>query len=205
MSKFTRIVVLVTALTSLFGALSATAGAVTWHNTGNTAFTAHGGAGTLSSTGVNLTCVTSTATGSAPASVVGTTYTMTKRATYDGCRLAGITSQMHCHFTATGTPFHLSTPRMTTNILHIDCVVNAQGIPVCKVEGQTSGSYANPSGATAGRFSIPASNTVRTTNPASGTCPLGNGDTASLTAQTHTVTNGTGGTGTLGPIINRTA
>ena len=202
MSKITRIVVLATALTSLFGVLSATAGAITWHNTGNTAFTAHGGAMTLSSTGGPLTCVTSTTTGSAPAAVVGATYTATATVTFDGCRLLSLNAHMHCHVGLTGTTFSAG---VTSGSADVTCSVYQAGVNVCHIFGSTAVSYTNPNGATAGRISIPVANTLVTSNPASGTCPLGNGERVSLTAQTITVTSGTGGSGTLGPIINRTA
>ena len=47
MSRISRLAVLVTALASLFAVLSSTAGAATFTNSGSTAFTATGGAGTL--------------------------------------------------------------------------------------------------------------------------------------------------------------
>src|ERR1044071_3993997 len=71
MSKFARLVVLVTALSSLFAMLSSTAGAVTWHNTGGTSFHATGGPMTYSRASVSLTCSGSTATGAAPGGSTG--------------------------------------------------------------------------------------------------------------------------------------
>ena len=200
MSKIMRVVVMVTALMSLFGVMSATAGAVTWHNTGNTAFTATGGAGTLSSTGVSLVCTSSDATGTAPASVVGATYTSTGTATFTGCRLAGLAAAVSCNYSLTGTAFSAG---VTSGTVDATCSVSQAGVAVCHIAGTTPGSYTNPG--TAGRLTLSASSSLRTFNPASGTCPLGNGDTASLTQQVFTVTGGTGGAGTVGPVINRTA
>ena len=208
MTKITRIVVLATALMSLFAAATSTAGAVTWHNTGDTAFTGTGGAGTLSSTGVSLTCSSADGTGTTgPTPFVGATWTgATGTVTFTGCRLAGITTSVTCTGSLTGTTWIAGPPSVTSGSGDTTCNVTQGGIKICHIEGTAPGTYTNPSGGTNGKSTVLASTTLKTTNPASGTCPLGNGDSASITSATATITAATGGPGPLhqGPIITRT-
>ena len=112
MSKIARLVVLVTALSSLFAMLSATAGAVTWHNTGGTAFHATGGPGSLSIGSATLACSGSTATGTAPGgSTVAQHYNVTGTITFSPCQLVGQSTYVHCHFNLTGTTQPVATGR----------------------------------------------------------------------------------------------
>jgi hypothetical protein len=201
MSRIARFAVLVAALMSLFAVMSSTAGAVTWHNTGNTAFTATGGAGTLSSTGVALNCSGSSATGTAPALTVGATLAVSGTVTFSGCLLSGQSVGVDCGYTLTGTSQSGTT---TSGTVDATCGVYLATIKICHIAGTVSGSYVNPSGATAGKLSTVTGGTLRTSNGASN-CPLGNGDLSHLSPLNFSVSAGTGGSGTLGPIITRTA
>jgi hypothetical protein len=192
----------VAALMSLFAVMSSTAGAVTWHNTGNTAFTATGGAGTLSSTGVALQCSGSSATGTAPATTVGLTLAVSGTVTFSGCLLSGQNVGGDCGYTLTGTS---QSGSVTSGTVDATCGVFLANIKICHIAGTVSGSYTNPvSPSTAGKLATTTGGTLRTSNGASN-CPLGNGDLAHLSPLNFSVSAGTGGTGTLGPIITRTA
>jgi hypothetical protein len=201
MSRIARFAVLVTALASLLGIMSSAASAVTWHNTGSTSFTATGGPGTLSRGSVSLACTGSSATGTAPGgSTVATNYTVSGTITFSPCTLSGQNTYVHCTYTLTGTAFAAG---VTAGSAGVTCVarLTATNTALCHIEGSTPGSYTNPSGATAGKVTINASNTLTVTNSSS-PCPLGTGSGA-LTHQTITVTGGS--PTSLGPVINRTA
>ncbi|WP_445148328.1 hypothetical protein [Baekduia sp. Peel2402] len=205
MSRIARFAVLVTALASLMGVVSATAGAVTWHNTGNTAFTATGGPGTLSVGANNLACTGSSATGTAAGgSVVGATYNVPGTITFSPCTLAGQSTYVHCGFTLTGASF---SGGVTSGVADVNCVARlvAGNTALCNITGTTPGSYSNPVSPAKGKVTLSTSGTGLTVTHSSGTsCLLGTG-TGHLSEQTITITNATGGTGTLGPVLNRTA
>jgi hypothetical protein len=200
MSRIARLAVMVTALASLLGVMSATAGAVTWHNTGSTAFTATGGPGTLSIGSNNLACTGSSATGAAPA--LSTTSTIaTGTIVFSPCNLVGQNTFVHCTYTLTGSTF---SGGVTSGAADVTCDARLTAAPansLCHISGSTPGTYTNPSGSTKGRLTISASTSLTVTN-GNVSCPLGTG-TGSLTEQTLNVTNGT--PTTLGPVINRTA
>src|SRR5689334_10859893 len=103
MSRIMRVAVLVTALMSFFAVLSSTAGAVTWHNTGSTAYTATSGPMTLS-VGANIfACTGSSDTGTAHSgSTVGAhvNWMVTRR--WNPCTLVGQATSMHCVLEYTG-------------------------------------------------------------------------------------------------------
>ena len=200
MSKLARIAVLVTALLSLPLTLSAPAGAVTWHRAGDEHFALIGGAFTYSATGVSLTCSISDHTATAAgAVVVGATYSITMTDTYTGCRTAGIASVITCSSTFTGIAWTAGPPAVTSGSLDRTCNLTQGGVKVCHIEGQTPGSYTNPSGATKGRLSLAFSTALRTTNGPAGNCILGNGDTLTVTMETMTVSSAGNG-----PVLTRT-
>lgn len=204
MSRISRLAVLVTALASLMGVVSATAGAVTWHNSGNSAFTGTGGAATLSVGANNLACSASSVTGTAPVGSFLTSYSATGTITLSPCTLAGQNAYVHCGFTATAAAFAVP---VTTGVADVNCVarLTSGNTALCTIKGTTPGQYTNPSGAAKGRTTALTSGTGLTVSHASGTsCLLGTG-TAHLSEQTVTITNASGGTGTGGPVINRTA
>ena len=200
MSKFARLVVLVTALSSLFAVLSATAGAVTWHNTGGTAFHATGGPMTYSRGSVSLTCAGSTATGTAAGgSTVAQHYNVVGTITYSPCGWSGQWLYIHCNYNFTGTTQPVATGPVAGSMA-LTCVsrLTATNSSLCHIEGSTHGVYINPSVATPGRVTLVASNTLTITN-AGNPCPLGTGGLA-LMHQTITFTSVA-----TSPHINRTA
>jgi hypothetical protein len=212
MSRIARFAVLVTALASLFAVLSSTAGAVTWDNSGSTAFTATGGAGTLTVTASgggsnNLSCLNSTATGSAPADITGATYLVTGTVIFGGdCKLSGVNSFVDCNYTLTGLTF--SSP-VTTGSADVTCRAGFTGAaPICHIAGSTPGSYTNATATTFGKLTLSSSASLTVTGetgPHSCSALLGSltSGIGHLTEQTITVSNGTGA-GVRGPILNRT-
>jgi hypothetical protein len=194
MSKFSRIVVLVTALASLFAVLSSTAGAVTFTNTGGTSFHGTGGAGTLSVTGSggtnNLSCTSGTATGTIPAGVF---TTVTGTATLSPCSLSGTATHVNCSFTLVPTVFSAGAPAVTSGLGTVTCTARlaATGTPLCHVEGTGPGHYVNPVlPNTVGRVTLTASSTATVTHANGtsscssllGTAASGIGHLAELTA-----------------------
>ena len=198
MSRIARIVVLVTALTSLFAVMSSTASAVTWTNTGSTTIHATGGPGTLSVGANSLACATSTATGTVPMDFTGTVLSVTGTITFDSCVLAGQNTYVHCGFTLTGQAF--DEPGTTTGTADVTCVarLNSTNTPLCHIEGTTPGQYINPSGTNPGRVTLLTSGLGLTVTNASGSsCLLGTG-AGHLSEQTLTLTSVAGS-----PIITR--
>ena len=210
MNRISRFVVLVTAIASLAAVMSSTAGAVTWHNTGDTAFTATAGAGTLAATGVSLTCPSGTGTGTlGSAPTVGHTITVSGTVHYNGCLTAGIATTIECGYTLTGTSQTGSTGHLVTSgNIDVTCSLTQFGAKLCHIENHSplTGSYANPTtNAAPGRLTVSAG-VLRVTNGPTGSCPLGSNDTATLTEQTFVVTTATGGpVPHTGPIVTRTA
>ncbi|HET6505440.1 MAG TPA: hypothetical protein VFG42_01510 [Baekduia sp.] len=175
MSKFSRFVVLVTALASLFAVMSSTAGATTWTNTGATSFAATGPGGILAVTGSggtnNLTCTGATATGTAAA--VFTTVSGT--VTFTPCSISGTATHVACTYTLTPLTFASG---VTTGSAAVTCTAKlaATGTPLCHIAGSTPGHYINPAGSTAGRLTVTASSSLVVT-PETGT---GSGSCSSL-------------------------
>lgn len=206
MSRIARFAVLVAALMSLFAVMSSSAGAVTWHNTGDTAFTATSGAGTLSVTSASLACTGSDASGTTAATpFVGATWAAaTGTATFTNCAIAGIPTSVDCGYTLTASS---QSGGVSSGNVDANCGVYQFGAQICVIHGQTPGSYTNPSGTTAGKLTLNHSATLKTTNGSGGTCPLGANEPSTLTTFTYTITNATGGASTphLGPIVTRTA
>ncbi|WP_445148267.1 hypothetical protein [Baekduia sp. Peel2402] len=205
MSRISRLVVLVTALASLMGLVSATAGAVTWHNTGNSAFTATGGPATLSVGSNNLACSASSATGTAPLGSFGlTVYSATGTITFSPCTVSGQSTYVDCGYRTTG--FSFAAP-VTSGNADVNCVarLTASNTALCNITGTTPGQYTNPSGTSKGKATGLTSGTGLTVSHSSGTsCLLGTGP-AHLSEQTITITSASGGTGTGGPVLDRTA
>ena len=203
MSRITRIVVLVTALMSLFAVMSSAAGAVTWDNSGSMSFTATGGPGTLSVGAVTLPCGSSDATGTAVTSST-TTDVATGTATFTNCLLGGASATVHCNYTLTAlSQHHVTAPFVITGLADAHCVALVFGAPACTITGSTAATYTNPVGMTPGKLTLVHSSTLRVHNPpGGGTCLLGNNVAATLTSQTFTVTGGDG-TG-VGPFFTTT-
>lgn len=202
MSKIARIAVLVTALASVLGAMSSTAGAVTWHNTGSTAFTATAGPSTVSVGANSTSCTGASADATAPATSTATTFPLTWTVRYFPCTIVGQASYWHCHYIV--TYFSTSTPPHRWSILyHRFCVkrLTANNTALCTLEGSSPGTYTSPNGATPGAFTLDATSTLTMTHASGSSCVLGTG-TASSTEQTFTVTAGT--PTSLGPVVTRT-
>jgi hypothetical protein len=200
MSRISRVVVLVTALMSVCGVLSSTAGAVTWDVSGPEVFTAHSGPGSLSGAGKTLSCTGSTATGAVTTTMfTGAVFTnaVHGNVNFSGCSLAGTALAVSCTYglNATGQTGHAISA--TVDLVSPNgCTLSVGGVGFCRIEGQTPGTYHNPETGADARLTIPTSNSLVATNVATA-CPLGNGTTVSLTALTFTVTG-------VGPTITRT-
>jgi hypothetical protein len=205
MSRIARFAVLVAALASLFAVMSSTAGAVTWHNTGDTAFTATSNAGTLTSTAVTLGCAGAdgigSVTGGSP--FVGNTLNVDATIGFTSCTLSGQTVSVECGVTLTGTAWDSGTPAVTTGTADVTCGVYLTGTKICHIEGNVHGHYINASGTTPGVLTVTPSSNLTLTNGAAGTCPLGNGDKGSLTHLSFNVEPDAAAP--FGPILTRTA
>jgi hypothetical protein len=181
---------------SLFAAMSSTAGAVTWHNSGSTAFTATAGAVTLSSTGANLSCSSATATGTAPAMTVGAVYSVSGTATFNTCLLSGITTGVDCGYTLTGTT---QSGSVTSGPVDVTCGVYQFGTKLCHLEGTVSATYSNPVSGVGVLIWATGGNVVATDASPMVHCPLGNGDRGHLSLWTFRTTSASP------PVITRTA
>jgi hypothetical protein len=202
MHRITRLAMLVAALFTLLSLAGSTASAVTWHNTGDTAFTATGGATTLSSTGVSLSCGNAVVTGTTSAApFVGVTWKVASgTAVYNGCTIAGVALHPTCSYAVTATS---QTGGVMSGSIDVTCLTYQFGVLVCITEGTMAGTYTNPSGGVAGRPTLPTSNALRSTIAG---CGLGNGDTVHTSPISFTLTNATGGPAPhTGPSITRTA
>ena len=188
----------VIALTSLFAGLSSAAGAVTWDNSGSTAFTASGGSSTLAVGLTNLPCADSSVTGTSPTSST-TGDLATGTATFTNCSLVG-PAHVSCTYTLTASS---QSGAVTFGTMDTTCDLFVFGVLSCHIGGTTPLSYTNPVGTTKGKLTLAHSvGTLRVFNPPSAMCILGNNLGATLTTQTLTITtaNGPG----LGPVITRT-
>jgi hypothetical protein len=202
MNRLTRIVLLITALTSLLAAMSSTAGAVTWTNTGNTAVHATGAGGGLHLGSNTFSCTSSTATGTAPADQTSAVYSVTGTLTFSPCSLVGQNSTIHCNYILTGVTHTGGALGGVTGVnadVTCDLRLAATGTGLCHISGSTAGHYVNPvaAGGT-GRLTLTTTNTLVVSNFGTTSCPLGTGN-ATLTHQALTTTVG------ATPIINRDA
>jgi hypothetical protein len=195
------------ALLSLFAFAASTAGAVTWHNTGSTAFTATSGPTTISVGSNNLACSGGSAVGTVTAgSFVGAIWPAASgTAVFSPCMFAGQNVVATCTYTVTAVSWTAGPPATTSGNADATCfsVLQSSGTTLCITEGTTPGSFKNPSGITKSSGTLSTSGTGLTiTNATPATCPIGTG-AAHLSDTTFTVTtaNGAGG----GPIVTRTA
>ena len=189
----------VIALTSLFAGLSSAAGAVTWDNSGSTAFTASGGSSTLAVGLTNLPCADSSVTGTSPTSST-TGDLATGTATFTNCSLVG-PAHVSCTYTLTALT---QSGGVTSGNVDATCDAFVGGVAACHIAGTTPGSYTNPTGGVKGKLTLAhSSGSLRVFNPAVGSCLLGNNVGATLTTQTFTVTTANE-PGTTGPVITRT-
>lgn len=204
MSRRARLAVTVAVLMSLFAALSSTAGAATWHNSGSTTFHATTGPTTISSTGAGLVCTAGTVTGTVSTTPfvvpVGSWQAATGTAVFSPCTLGVSGPVVHCQFTVTAQTWTAGPPAVTNGTVDLYCTTSLNGVAFCVTEGGTVGTYTNPTGTTAGKGTLPTGDPVTVTNGPGGTCPLGNGDIATLSDNTYNVTSVAGS-----PVVTRTA
>lgn len=198
MSNTTRLVVLVTALASLFAVLSSTAGATTFTNSGATSFTATAGHGSLLVTGTpnanTLTCRHATASGSVAS---GTFTQIVGAATFTNCTLIGLHVEVGCNYVLTPTTF---VAPVTTVSVSLNCVTRLATSPftaLCNITGPTPGTYNNPSFPTPGRLTLASSNSLLVSNSSDASCssvgvPTGMTRTGHLSEQTFTLASAAG-------------
>lgn len=187
----------------LMSVAASAAGAITWHNTGDTAFTATGGPIVMSIGGNVISCTGSTMTGTTGAApFVGAAWTAaTGTLTGTPCSQAGTNYRLDCTYQLTAAT--QLNPADTVGTTHLNCVWGLlSGTNLCRIQGTTPFTYLNPSAPAKGRFTLPTSNSGLTMSNIT-SCIWGTG-TVHLQHTAITVTNGTGGGGN-GPIITRTA
>ncbi len=195
MDRITRAAVLVVALIGALGALSSSAGAVTWHNTGSTAFTATSGPFTFSTTSAGLNCTGSTSTGTAPSTTVGVTYSMTMTTTFSGCTLGGVTTGWECNERFTMTS---QSGGVTSGTLDVTCGIYQYNSKLCHMGGSWPATYTNPV-LGVGVLDLVTGGNLFFSNATAGTCPFGNGDRMHASAVTRRTTSANP------PVITRTA
>jgi hypothetical protein len=195
MSKISRIVVMVTALISVFAAMTSSAGAVsTWKSTNTTPFTADSGPVSISGNGTTLSCTSGTATGAATAlDFTGAIWTnaIHGNMTFSGCILGGTPWHWSCTYSLNATGYssltHVVNATLNLNAPN-DCTASVAGVTACTIEGTLPASYDNPPDA---KLTIPAGSLTVTNGPSTH-CPLiagaGTHGVLARTAQTYTVT-----------------
>jgi hypothetical protein len=203
-----RTVRLIAIAAALLGALTSNAAAVTWHTSGDTAFSASA-TGTATFTHAawagssTARCPTSHLNGTvgSPSSFTGPTWTASGTATFSFCADTD-TPFIHCSWTLTATS---QTALAIRGPMHLDCVVTLGAVyPLCVLHGTTQAQYANPSGGTSGRLLIERGTLTATNN--GGICPYGSPSPYVIDPVTYAVTNGTGGSAPhTGPVVVRTA
>lgn len=209
MTKLVHLALAAAALLSVIGALSSTAGAVTWHNSGDTTFQATTGTGTLSSTGTSLTCpgTVGHATGTVAATPAGgaTWAAMTGTWTWGTCVLGVSGWTVDCDYTFTAQS---QSGAVTSGAFDVTCGLYLVGNKLCHLGGTITGSYTNQSPPfTWGQLTFNTGGNLTTSNGPSGTCPLGSDDRVHLTEMNYALNIASGGPPPyhLGPIITRTA
>jgi hypothetical protein len=202
MSWTMKMMVALVAAVGLMAAGTAAAGAVTWHNSGDTAFTATGGPISLSIGSNTISCTATTMTGTTGTSpFVGTSWTAaTGSLTGTPCTIGGTNYHLTCSFQFTAA---VQSGGTIPGVTDLNCVWGlATGTTLCRIQGTTPTSYTNPSSPAKGRFTLPTSGSGLTMSNIT-SCIWGTG-TVHMSESTITVTSGTGGGGN-GPVITRTA
>ncbi|HET6505456.1 MAG TPA: hypothetical protein VFG42_01590 [Baekduia sp.] len=196
MSRFSRIVVCITALASLFAITSSTAGAVTWTNSGGTSFHATGGSVSLSLGGNLLGCSGSTTVGDAPVGTfTGAVYSISGTITYTPCSLIGNAAEMGCNFQWTGATWTDGAPAISSGAVDLTCVYRlaTTGTPICHIAGTTPAHYYNPTATVPGRFTFTASTTLVATSASGTSCSafgVPSGGSAPVGLNENTITIG---------------
>lgn len=194
MGKTTRLCVLVVSLLSVLGGLASSAAAVHWHNSGSTTFTGSGAAGTLSVTGITVSCSTAHATGTVPVTTTGTVFRSNGTVSFTGCTVAGSPWTLDCSYVMTGTAQDgVGMGSIITGTTDITCDSYSSNVKLCHAGGTINGSYSN---------TVPAAATLNTGGSViyrGANCPVGDGDLAHLSPKTSNSTSANP------PTITRTA
>lgn len=201
MSWTMKVITAALATIALVSLSASAAEAVTWHNSGSTAFTATGGAWALSIGGNHIACQALSGVGTATTGpFVGNGWAaVTGTFTGAPCLVGGTNYALECAYKFTAVTTSGST---TLGATDLTCYWGLTAGPrLCHIGGTLATSYTNPSGSATGRFTFPTSNSLTVTNLTS--CIWGTG-TAEVEHFGLTVTQGTGGSGTGGPVIIRT-
>lgn len=202
MSLSARLILLFVLLASCL-ATGSTAVAVTWHNSGDTDFTAAAGPATMSAGGVTLPCSGVDLKGHFGLGFRGIVWDAGNVTfTYTGCTLAGSPLSFHCNGTVTfsGTVF----PPGIVGGIDATCDALSFGTALCHLGGWLAVNYTLPIAPFPGGLMIVAGGLQLSNGPV-GTCPFGSG-TMTSTAVNSTITSATGGPSSphLGPVIART-
>jgi hypothetical protein len=196
MSKFSRVVVLVTGVMAFCGALAGAASATSWTNTGDTAFTATSGPTTISAGGASLSCTNWSVTGTAPRTEPGPNYTITGTMGCPNFRLGVVTSSISCSYTVT-----LSSPvtsGVTRGTMSMNCLEAALG---CRITGTIPGQYTNATTTANGFFTFNGASGISSSG-----CIFSGPAAWAPNPWIITVVNGTGGnhpTFRFGPILSQ--
>lgn len=200
MSRIVHATVLAAALVSALAAMTSTAGAVTWHNSGDTAFTATSPAFTFSATNANLSCGTQVVTGVVtPTPSVGVVFAaITMTWTAPSCLFVGNNMPWECKRTFTATA---QAGSVTSGTLDTTCTIFAGSSAACEISGSVPATYTNPGG-----LHLPTSSSLVTQRTPGG-CVIGyGGDVLEISAMVLTIENATGGPFPhQGPVLTRTA
>lgn len=177
--------------------MAGTAGAVTWHVSGSGTFHATAGPGTLSSTGSNLICQTSTASGTyATGSIVNPIYSVTGTVNFANCLLAGQNTSVTCGYNLTGTAQPAAT--VVTGNADVTCGVTltASGTKICHVAGAIHAIYTKNVSPAADTLTLTTTSTLQSSGAG---CVLGTNDVNGHLSETTFVLTSPGG-----PHITRT-
>lgn len=198
MPRTARLIVI---LVALCAALTPTAAkAVTWHNSGDTAFTATSGPttfGTIGTAGLPCGGIDLTGTVAATPTTAATWSAFSGTLTTTACSFSGIATPVHCTYIFTAST---QAGSVTGGTFDETCGVFQFAARICTLEASLAAHYANPSGS-GGRFTV-TSGTVRATAGV-GSCPV----TEIVQHQLgFTVASASGGPAPhTGPVITRTA
>lgn len=203
-SRIARFTVLVVALATSCAAMAASAGAVTWTNSGSAVFTATGGSTTLTTSFGVLSCAGAVTTvnwssgSTSPVWAPAATGTSTRT----GCTIAGSPVSVTSTWSQNAHSWVSGAPAVTTGVRIESTSVTFGSIERCRIDRTVNYQYSNPTLSAAGELVTPigSGNSAVVTNGAGGPCPLGNNVSAQETTVTFTVTSPAGG----GAFITRT-
>jgi hypothetical protein len=197
MSRFSRVLVLVVGLMTVFAAMAGAASATTWTNSGDTAFTATSGPGTLTAGGPSaFACTGGTATGVAPSTELGPTYLVTGDITFSPCRVLLSNVVITCSYTLTGLP--PVTGGVTTANLTVNCT---DSLLLCRITGSIPGKYTNATTTASGFLTVNGSTGLNIS-----ACFTNGAAVLSPNPYKFTVSSGVGGThpaNRFGPILGQ--